>query len=103
MVDNGWKGEENIMKRNLIRINNADNVAVTLVDIAREENLVLDGAQVFAAVDAIPYSHKVALIDFSPGDHIIKYGEIIGKANQNIKKGQWIHTHNLGIGGVVLG
>jgi altronate hydrolase len=91
------------MKNNILKVNRADNVAVALVDIAEGETLVMDGEELFAAIDHIPYSHKVALTDFSAGDRIIKYGESIGEANQSIQKGQWVHSHNLGIGGEPLG
>ncbi len=91
------------MKRNAIIINPADNVAVTLVDILKGKDVVVDGKHKVVAMDDIPYSHKVALKDFSSGEPIIKYGESIGEANQEIKKGQWIHSHNLGVGGEILG
>ena len=39
--------------------------------------------------------HKYALRDISKGENIIKYGQPIGHATQNIAKGEHIHTHNL--------
>ena len=39
--------------------------------------------------------HKIALCDINKGDYVFKYGHIIGRATSNIKKGEWIHTHNL--------
>ncbi|MBO4262434.1 MAG: UxaA family hydrolase, partial [Clostridia bacterium] len=29
------------------------------------------------------------------GEYIVKYGEIIGRATADIKKGEWVHTHNV--------
>lgn len=43
----------------------------------------------------IPIGHKVALKDINQGEPIIKYGMVIGKASQNIKEGEWVHTHNV--------
>ena len=43
----------------------------------------------------IPAGHKYALRDIKQGDYVIKYGEIIGRATADIKKGEWVHTHNV--------
>ena len=52
----------------------------------------LDG---FAGSQKIPASHKVALRDIPAGEEIIKYGEIVAVSTRHIKKGEWVHTHNL--------
>ena len=39
--------------------------------------------------------HKYALCDIKTGDNIIKYGNPIGHATADIKKGEHIHTHNM--------
>ncbi len=43
----------------------------------------------------IPLGHKIALVDIAAGSTVIKYGSSIGKTTQDIKKGDWVHTHNL--------
>ena len=43
----------------------------------------------------IKVGHKIALKDIHKGECVLKYGHIIGKATQDIKQGEWIHTHNL--------
>jgi altronate dehydratase small subunit len=43
----------------------------------------------------VPYGHKIALYDLKKGDHIMKYGECIGAASTDIKKGDYVHVHNL--------
>ncbi|MBR0190361.1 MAG: UxaA family hydrolase, partial [Clostridia bacterium] len=43
----------------------------------------------------IPAGHKFALKDIKKGEYIIKYGEIIGRATEDIKAGEWVHTHNV--------
>ncbi len=69
------------MKR-LFQINPKDNVAVILVD-----------------GDAVaPRGHKVALCDIPAGAEVIKYGFPIGRATQDIAKGEWVHSHNLATG-----
>ena len=39
--------------------------------------------------------HKYALRDINAGEDIIKYGNPIGHATCNIKKGEHVHTHNV--------
>ena len=39
--------------------------------------------------------HKYALCDIKSGENVIKYGQPIGHATQDIKKGEHVHTHNL--------
>ena len=39
--------------------------------------------------------HKYALCDIKSGENIIKYGNPIGHATADIKKGEHIHTHNM--------
>ena len=45
--------------------------------------------------EAIPAGHKYALRHIGKGEAVIKYGEIIGRATQDIEKGEWVHTHNV--------
>ena len=59
-------------------INEKDNVGISL-----------DGNE------KIPAGHKFALRNISMGEYVIKYGEIIGKATQDIPQGEWVHTHNV--------
>lgn len=66
---------------NSIKIDEQDNVAVAL------EELTL--------ADTIPAGHKYACCDLKAGEKIIKYGFPIGRASNDIKKGEWVHSHNL--------
>ena len=43
----------------------------------------------------IPYGHKIAVKDIAAGEAIMKYGESIGRASCDIKKGDYVHVHNL--------
>jgi altronate hydrolase len=85
------------MKANVIIINPKDNVAVALADIKKGAQASLPDGSSVEAVSDIPYSHKIALNDIAKGADIIKYGELIGEAKTEIKKGEWVHTHNLDI------
>ena len=39
--------------------------------------------------------HKYALVDIKAGENVIKYGNPIGHATVDIKKGEHVHTHNV--------
>ena len=55
-----------------MQINRLDNVDINLAD-----------------------GHKYALNDIKKGEDIIKYGNPIGQATDDIKKGEHVHTHNV--------
>jgi altronate dehydratase len=83
------------MKDNILVIHPRDNVAVALRRLAAEEPATAKGIEGFSALEEIPASHKIALKDISAGEEIIKYGETVAVSTRNIKKGEWVHTHNL--------
>jgi altronate dehydratase len=83
------------MKNNILIIHERDNVAVALRALNAGERVVAKGENGFPALEEIPTSHKIALRDIAKGEEIIKYGETVAVSTLDIKKGGWIHTHNL--------
>ena len=75
-----------------------DNVCTVIEDVAPNMQVSMEAGgetlRVQAAV-AIPLGHKLAIRDIRQGETIIKYGEVIGRATQNIQMGQHVHVHNL--------
>jgi len=43
----------------------------------------------------VPIGHKIALVDIKKGGTVWKYGQDIGKAVADIKKGEHVHVHNV--------
>jgi altronate dehydratase len=84
-----------MMKGNIIMIHPQDNVAVALRDLIEGEKAAAKGIDEFSVMEKIPASHKIALKDISAGEEIIKYGETVAVSTRDIKKGEWVHTHNL--------
>jgi len=86
------------MKR-AIRINPDDNAATALNDIEAGETISLVSKSgpigEMTAKQAVPFGHKLAVTDIKKGDKILKYGEVIGLATQQISKGDYVHTHNV--------
>ncbi len=79
---------------NILKINERDNVAVAIETIP-EGTEVLVGNEKITAVTEIPAGHKMALCDLPKGEEVIKYGCPIGHTKEAVKKGEWIHTHNV--------
>ncbi len=83
------------MEPNALLIHPRDNVVVALRNLDAGEEVNAKGVEGFPVSEEIPASHKVALRDIPAGEEIIKYGEIVAVSTRLIKKGQWVHTHNL--------
>lgn len=71
-----------------------DNVATALVDIDAGEVVIAPTCRV-AAVERIPFGHKIALRRIESGGEVTKYGEPIGRAACDIPEGAMVHVHNL--------
>ena len=80
-----------------IKIHPDDSVAVALKPLSSDTSVTIDGEDILLAED-IPQGHKFALKDIALGEPVLKYGNPIGIAKEKIKKGSWIHTHNIKTG-----
>ena len=81
-----------------IVMNSEDNIATTLSDITKGEEVEVEikgDAEKIQINDDIPFGHKFSLVDIKKGSDVVKYGEVIGMASQDIKKGDYVHVHNL--------
>ena len=81
----------------LFKIHESDNVAVAIETIGSGECVETGGKTVRANME-IPAGHKIALADIGEGEAVVKYGCPIGLAGEKIKKGDWIHVHNIRTG-----
>jgi altronate dehydratase len=75
-----------------------DDVATALVDLAAGARVSLasgDAARDVVTQERIPAGHKFALTPLAAGHPVRKYGEVIGRAAQEIAAGAWVHVHNL--------
>jgi altronate dehydratase small subunit len=81
-----------------LKLSEKDNVATSLADLdPGMEVKVSWGKEItrIKSLEKIPFGFKLALTNISRGSNVIKYGETIGVASQNIKPGQLVHIHNL--------
>ena len=84
------------MNARAFQIQPQDNVA-TLLDDAPAGSIEILGAspQEIRSLEKIERGHKVALRDIAVNEPIIKFGVRIGHATQPIRRGAWVHLHNL--------
>lgn len=78
------------------QINADDNVA-TLLDDGTIGDVDVLGANPtkLQTLEAIARGHKIALRDIAVNESLIKFGVRIGHATQMIRRGAWVHLHNL--------
>lgn len=79
----------------LIRLHTTDNVVIALRDLAAGERL--DEISMPLKL-AVPRGHKVATREIRAGENVYRYGQIIGQAKSDIRPGEHVHVHNLGMG-----
>ncbi|NHB78118.1 UxaA family hydrolase [Rhodobacter calidifons] len=79
----------------VIRLHGRDNLVIALADLPK-------GAAV-AGLDVplpgpVPRGHKIAARAIARGETVLRYGQAIGQATEDIPAGGHIHSHNLGMG-----
>ncbi|MCI6152237.1 UxaA family hydrolase [Fusobacterium perfoetens] len=82
-----------------ITISKNDNIIVAIEYIKKGEKIeyktVDEKIKEIEILEDIPIYHKIALENINKGEIIKKYGEVIGIAIEEIKKGTHVHTHNI--------
>ncbi|NIS61398.1 MAG: D-galactarate dehydratase [Proteobacteria bacterium] len=76
----------------------ADNVATAIAEIEPGAEVPVrlgKELRTVKALERVPFGFKMAIADIPKGNQVIKYGEPIGKASTDIKKGNLVHIHNL--------
>ncbi len=74
-----------------VKIHPEDDVMVALHDLpagTEVEGIVL--------LEDVKQAHKFAIHDMKAGELLHKYGNVIGRLKCDVKKGQWIHSDELG-------
>ena len=81
-----------------IILNETDNVATAVQVLTKGQTARVrrNREEVeISIVEDIPYGHKFAVRDVTAGEDILKYGEVIGRATQNIASGSHAHVQNI--------
>ena len=83
---------------NALIVEKNDDVAVVLEAIHVGDKVTYrygDEERSVVSLSEVPVYHKVAVRDIKRGDHILKYGEKLVVATQDIKLGEHVHVQNL--------
>ena len=89
------------MATDIIIHDKKDNVGVVVIEKINPEQdcscwiMEDDSSTNIQAKDEIPLGHKIAMINLSEGDTIMKYGHDIGKVVKSIKKGEHVNVNNI--------
>ena len=81
-------------ENSVIHLHATDNVAIARVPLSAGTALKVDG-QALVAHEPIPAGHKIALTAIPRGAVVRRYGQVIGRAKDDIHAGHHVHTHNL--------
>jgi altronate hydrolase len=82
------------MKIKTLKINAVDNVEVALIDLPLN-TLVGSKNDQYPLVTDIPAKHKFATRSLEPGDEVVMYGVLVGKATQHIQRGELVSVKNI--------
>lgn len=91
MVD---KAVQRDICKSIVILDPRDNVAVVVFPLLADA-VIETGKGCLVSKEAIGAGHKVALRRIPCGEQVIKYGESIGRATEDIAEGAWVHAHNL--------
>jgi len=80
--------------KEILKINEKDNVIVALRDLSKNEIIEIDNKKI-EITEEVKRGHKIAINNVAINENIIKYGYPIGHATKDIKLGEWVHTHNI--------
>ena len=82
------------MESPLLKVHPSDNIVVALQSLTGGSTVRLNGST-YTLLEDIPSKHKFAGVDFAPGDEVIMYGVLVGKATQPIPSGARISRENV--------
>lgn len=83
------------MKIRLAMRLHADDTVATMIEAGEVGDAVDIGPERIQLITPVPFGHKVAIRAMRRGDPVIKYGEPIGEAVEDIAVGCHTHVHNV--------
>lgn len=82
------------MPKAALKLHPDDNVLIALRDLRKGEAVQIDGHS-FSLTSDVPAKHKFAVTEMAPGDSVLMYGVLVGKAAQSIPQGSALSVLNL--------
>jgi altronate hydrolase len=84
------------LQTSIIQLNALDDIAIALHDLPMGAVVAFSDRSI-AVLNPVPSGHKLALVDIEKGQPVRRYGQVIGFARQDIRAGEHVHVHNLGV------
>lgn len=78
-----------------IRLHATDNLVIALTDLPKGAT---PAGVTVPLPGPVPRGHKLATRAIAKGEIVLRYGQSIGQATEDIPEGGHIHSHNLGMG-----
>ena len=78
----------------VLQIDPRDNVLIALEDLHRGDTVTIGGEPCTLPVD-VPCKHKFVTEDRKPGDPVIMYGVLVGRASEAVPRGGAVTVRNL--------
>ena len=85
-------------QKELVVMSDKDNIGIIKEPVVKGQKITMNDGRsenVIEAQEEIPFGFKIAIQDIARDDTVYKYGEPIGIASLNIKKGEMVHVHNM--------
>ncbi len=82
-------------ERQTIRLHPDDNVVVAAMSLRSSTALAEPGVTV---AKPVPRGHKVATVAIPKNNAVVKFGQVIGYATEDVAAGQHVHVHNCAMG-----
>jgi altronate hydrolase len=82
------------VQQKILRLDPRDNVLVALSELAKGERVSL-GAETYELQSDVPAKQKFVTQDVPAGGDIIMYGVLVGKATENLRRGDLLTTRNI--------
>lgn len=81
------------MNQLVLKVHPDDNVLVALAPFPKDSTVLFEGTS-YTLQEDIPAKHKFAMHELQPGDAVMMYGVLVGKAQKQIPAGGRISTEN---------
>jgi altronate hydrolase len=78
----------------VLRLDARDNVLVALTDLRKGEPVSYLGSE-YSLLSDVPAKHKFLTADVNAGGEITMYGVLVGRAQENLRRGELLSTRNI--------
>ena len=82
------------MNHTILQLHPKDNVLIALTDLKKGEQIEFEKNRI-VLVNDIPAKHKVSMFTLEKNEEIFMYGVLVGKAKEEIKKGELLSASNV--------